>query len=144
MNIQMTVKNVQCMRALLNIAHCHGGILGTAWYMTLVTLQHLTQILGLKLSSGGSNKTIQANEIPNLVSKGHGRKSNLQECIFDNMALYFECQLGTVIHQLFGPTYWIRFKSKKKEYFSSIDNYLFIYSIILQKKKIIRLSEEPL
>ena len=65
---QMTVKNVQCMRALLNLAHCHGGVLGTAWYMTLVTLQHLTQILGLKLSSGGSNKTIQANEIPNLVS----------------------------------------------------------------------------
>ena len=35
---------------------------------TLVTLQHLTQILGLKLSSGGTNKTIKANEIPNLVS----------------------------------------------------------------------------
>ena len=57
------------MRALLNLAHCHGGVLGTAWYTTLATLQHLTQILGLKLSSsGGSNKAIQANELPNLVS----------------------------------------------------------------------------
>lgn len=66
-NIVMTVKNIQCMRALLNLAHCHGDILGTAWYLSLMTLQHLTQILGLKLSSGGSFKTIQANELPNLV-----------------------------------------------------------------------------
>ena len=64
----MTVKNIQCMRALLNMAHCHGDILGTAWYMGLMTLQHLTQILGLKLSSSASFKTIQANELPNLVS----------------------------------------------------------------------------
>ena len=56
------------MRALLNMAHCHGDILGAAWYMTLVTLQHLTQLLGLKLASGGNFKSIQANEIPNLVS----------------------------------------------------------------------------
>lgn len=63
----MTLKNIQCMRALLNLAHCHGDVLGTAWYTTLATLQHLTQILGLKLSSGGSNKAIQANELPNLV-----------------------------------------------------------------------------
>jgi len=66
-SIVMTVKNIQCMRGLLNMAHCHGDILGSAWYMSLVTLQHLTQILGLKLSSGGSFKTIQANELPNLV-----------------------------------------------------------------------------
>lgn len=64
----MTLKNIQCMRALLNLAHCHGDVLGTAWYTTLATLQHLTQILGLKLSSGGANKTIQANELPNLVT----------------------------------------------------------------------------
>ena len=64
----MMVKNIQCMRALLDLAHTHGDILGSAWYMTLTTLQHLTQILGLKLSSGGSFKTIQAHELPNLVS----------------------------------------------------------------------------
>ena len=63
----MALKNIQCMRALLSLAHCHGDILGTAWYMTLVTLQHLTQILGLKLVTGGNFKSIQANEVPNLV-----------------------------------------------------------------------------
>ena len=71
----MTMKNIQCMRALLNLAHCHGDVLGTAWYMTLITLQHLTQILGLKLSSGGSFKSIQVNEIPNLVCIDHYIKS---------------------------------------------------------------------
>ena len=25
----MTVKNIQCMRGLLNMAHCHGDISGT-------------------------------------------------------------------------------------------------------------------
>ena len=64
---QMGVKNIQCMRALLDLSHNHGDMLGSAWYMSLMTLQHLTQILGLKLSSGGSSKTIQAHEIPNLV-----------------------------------------------------------------------------
>ena len=27
------------MRSLLSLAHCHGGILGTAWHMVLTTLQ---------------------------------------------------------------------------------------------------------
>uniref|UniRef100_T2MA63 Protein MON2 homolog n=1 Tax=Hydra vulgaris TaxID=6087 RepID=T2MA63_HYDVU len=65
-SIIMTVKNVECMRALLNLSHCHGCLLGTAWHIILLTLQHLTQILGLKLSTGGTSKTIQPNEIPNL------------------------------------------------------------------------------
>ena len=65
-NIVMATKNVQCMRQLLNLAHCYGGILSNAWHMVLMTLQHLTQILSLKLSSGGGFKAIQANELPNL------------------------------------------------------------------------------
>ena len=47
------------MRALLSLAHCHGGILGSAWHLVLTTLQHLVWILGLKPSSGGSLKAGQ-------------------------------------------------------------------------------------
>ena len=36
---QLTAKNIQCMRSLLAVAHCHGGILGTAWHLVLTTLQ---------------------------------------------------------------------------------------------------------
>ena len=57
------------MRAILTMAHCHGDILGTAWYLTLNTLQHLTIILGLKPATGGGLKAIQANELPTVVSQ---------------------------------------------------------------------------
>lgn len=50
----LTAKNLQCMRALLHLAHCHGSILGTSWHIVLATLQHLVWILGLKPSTGGS------------------------------------------------------------------------------------------
>lgn len=52
----LTVKNLQSMRALLNLAICHGGILGSSWQLVLTTLQHLVWILGLKPSTGGSLK----------------------------------------------------------------------------------------
>lgn len=52
----LTAKNLQSMRALLSLAHCHGGILGTSWHLVLTTLQHLVWILGLKPSPGGSLK----------------------------------------------------------------------------------------
>lgn len=35
----LTAKNLQCMRAILALAHCHGAILGTAWHLVLTTLQ---------------------------------------------------------------------------------------------------------
>ncbi|XP_044741500.1 protein MON2 homolog isoform X2 [Chrysoperla carnea] len=54
--VMLTNKNLQCMRALLVLAHCHGSILGTAWHLVLATLQHLVWILGLKPSTGGSLK----------------------------------------------------------------------------------------
>ncbi|XP_066996963.1 protein MON2 homolog isoform X2 [Anabrus simplex] len=54
--VMLTAKNLQCMRALLSLAHCHGTILGTAWHLVLTTLQHLVWILGLKPSTGGSLK----------------------------------------------------------------------------------------
>lgn len=52
--VMLTAKNLQCMRALLHLAHCHGSILGTSWHIVLATLQHLVWILGLKPSTGGS------------------------------------------------------------------------------------------
>ncbi|KAL0268714.1 UNVERIFIED_CONTAM: hypothetical protein PYX00_010542 [Menopon gallinae] len=54
--VMLTSKNLQCMRALLNFAHNHGTILGTAWHVVLTTLQHLVWILRLKPSTGGSLK----------------------------------------------------------------------------------------
>ncbi|XP_037071265.1 protein MON2 homolog [Pollicipes pollicipes] len=54
--VMLTAKNLQCMRAILALAHCHGAILGSAWHLVLTTLQHLVWILGLKPSTGGSLK----------------------------------------------------------------------------------------
>ncbi|KAJ8933043.1 hypothetical protein NQ314_014283 [Rhamnusium bicolor] len=54
--VMLTSKNLQSMRALLSLAHCHGSILGTSWHLVLTTLQHLVWILGLKPSTGGSLK----------------------------------------------------------------------------------------
>ena len=50
--VMLTAKNLQCMRAILSIAHCHGDLLGPAWHIVLTTLQHLVWILGLKPSAG--------------------------------------------------------------------------------------------
>ena len=49
----LSAKNIQCMRSLLSMAHCHGKILGTGWNMVLRTLQHLTWILGLVPTDNG-------------------------------------------------------------------------------------------
>lgn len=56
--VMLTTKNVQCMRALLHLAHCHGCILGTAWHIVLTTIQHSVWILGLKPSTGGSLQVV--------------------------------------------------------------------------------------
>jgi len=37
--VMLTAKNLQCMRALLVLAHCHGSILGSSWHLVLTTLQ---------------------------------------------------------------------------------------------------------
>lgn len=57
--VMLTAKNLQCMRAILHLAHCHGGILGSSWHIVLATLQHLAWILGLKPSTGGSLQAVQ-------------------------------------------------------------------------------------
>lgn len=65
--VSLSSKNIRCMRAILNLAHCHGGILGSSWYILLATLKHLTWMLGLRPSEGGSLKPGPISEIPNLV-----------------------------------------------------------------------------
>ncbi|XP_012587885.1 PREDICTED: protein MON2 homolog isoform X5 [Condylura cristata] len=65
--VMLTSKNIQCMRTLLNLAHCHGAVLGTSWQLVLATLQHLVWILGLKPSSGGALKPGRAAEGPSTV-----------------------------------------------------------------------------
>ncbi|XP_045063743.1 protein MON2 homolog isoform X8 [Coregonus clupeaformis] len=65
--VVLTAKNIQCMRALLNLAHCHGAVLGTSWQLVLATLQHLVWILGLKPGVGGALKPGRAVEGPSTV-----------------------------------------------------------------------------
>ncbi|GFU23215.1 protein MON2 homolog [Nephila pilipes] len=65
--VMLTAKNLQCMRAVLSLAHCHGAILGTAWHLVLTTLQHLVWILGLKPSTGGSLKASRTSDSANAV-----------------------------------------------------------------------------
>ncbi|XP_037743516.1 protein MON2 homolog isoform X8 [Chelonia mydas] len=65
--VMLTSKNIQCMRTLLNLAHCHGAVLGTSWQLVLATLQHLVWILGLKPGIGGALKPGRAVEGPSTV-----------------------------------------------------------------------------
>ncbi|XP_016097734.1 protein MON2 homolog [Sinocyclocheilus grahami] len=65
--VVLTAKNIQCMRTLLNLAHCHGAYLGTSWQLVLATLQHLVWILGLKPAVGGVLKPGRAVEGPSTV-----------------------------------------------------------------------------
>lgn len=65
--VMLTSKNLQSMRALLSLAHCHGSILGTSWHLVLTTLQHLVWILGLKPTTGGSFKPVRTNTDSNAV-----------------------------------------------------------------------------
>ena len=55
-SVSLTAKNVQCMRTILNFAHCYGAYINTAWQLILTTLQHLVWILGLKPDSNGQLK----------------------------------------------------------------------------------------
>uniref|UniRef100_A0A4W5QVU9 Protein MON2 homolog n=1 Tax=Hucho hucho TaxID=62062 RepID=A0A4W5QVU9_9TELE len=65
--VVLTAKNIQCMRTLLNLSHCHGAVLGTSWQLVLATLQHLVWILGLKPGVGGALKPGRAVEGPSTV-----------------------------------------------------------------------------
>jgi hypothetical protein len=41
----MSMKNVQALKALFNIAHCLGGVLGSSWLLMLECFESLNQIL---------------------------------------------------------------------------------------------------
>ena len=73
--VMLTAKNLQCMRGLLNMAHCHGSVLGTrCWHLVLTTLQHLVWILGLKPVGGGGGSLkptgTRLNDNSNTVREG--------------------------------------------------------------------------
>ncbi len=63
--VMLTAKNLQCMRAILSVAHCHGNLLGSSWHIILTTLQHLVWILGLKPMTGGALTTSNASGTEN-------------------------------------------------------------------------------
>lgn len=67
--VMLTAKNLQCMRAILSVAHCHGDLLGAAWHIVLTTLQHLVWILGLKPTAGqgGHLKAVKSSSETNAV-----------------------------------------------------------------------------
>lgn len=65
--LQLTAKNIQCMRAILSLSCLHGSVLGNAWHQILTTLQHLVWILGLKPTSGGTLKVSTTADTPNTV-----------------------------------------------------------------------------
>ncbi|XP_053204824.1 protein MON2 homolog isoform X2 [Panonychus citri] len=54
--VMLTAKNLQCMKAILAVAHSYGFVLGSSWHLILTTLQHLAWILDLKPTTGGSLK----------------------------------------------------------------------------------------
>ena len=33
--VMLTAKNLQCMRAILSVAHCYGNLLGSSWHIIL-------------------------------------------------------------------------------------------------------------
>lgn len=41
---QLTAKNILCMRAILSLAHCYGGMLENAWHYLLATLQVIVSL----------------------------------------------------------------------------------------------------
>jgi len=38
--VMLTAKNLQCMRSILSVAHCHGNILGQSWHIILTVSQN--------------------------------------------------------------------------------------------------------
>ena len=41
----LSAKNVQALKAVFNIAHCMGGLLGSSWNLVLQTLEQLDRII---------------------------------------------------------------------------------------------------
>lgn len=54
--LYITAKNLLTMKAILNMSHMYCELLGSAWYIVLNTLQHLTWTLGLKPTVGSNGQ----------------------------------------------------------------------------------------
>ncbi|XP_028146572.1 protein MON2 homolog [Diabrotica virgifera virgifera] len=91
--VMLTAKNLQSMRALLSLAHCHGGILGSSWHLVLTTLQHLVWILGLKPSTGGSLKAVRPATDTN---------TGITSSVMDNLPV-----LSTMLSKLFESSQYL-------------------------------------
>lgn len=100
----LTAKNLQAMRALLSLAHCHGSILGTSWHLVLTTLQHLVWILGLKLSTGGSLKAgrnlVESNAVINSVMADLPVLSTMLSRLFESSQYLDDVALHHLINAL--------------------------------------------
>ncbi|XP_030829471.1 protein MON2 homolog isoform X2 [Strongylocentrotus purpuratus] len=95
--VMLTAKNIQCMRAILSLAHCHGAILGASWHLILSTLQHLVWILGLKPTPGGG---LKADESQTVVMKiGGGTDSHTT--VITTAAMTELPVLSSMLSQLF-------------------------------------------
>ena len=48
--VMLTAKNLQCMRAILSVAHCHGNLLGSSWHIILTVniIQFLRKIKAIE------------------------------------------------------------------------------------------------
>lgn len=69
--VMLTAKNIQCMRTVISLSHCHGAVMNTAWQIILTTLQHLVWILGLKPTAGGKlilNKNKDVNSMNTVIT----------------------------------------------------------------------------
>ena len=55
---QLQAKHIQALKTMFNIAHCLGGILGSAWHVVLKTVTDLDQVMqlaGVKASSSSAS-----------------------------------------------------------------------------------------
>lgn len=83
---QLTAKNIQCMRTLLNLAHCHGAVLGTSWQLVLATLQVIPlfgdhSCIAAVGFSEASYRFLQASSVdPGVKARGGWRPEAWQSC----------------------------------------------------------------
>jgi len=57
---RLSAKNVQALKAVFNIAHCMGGLLGTSWNLILNTLEQLDRIISSsKTTTTGGDRAVE-------------------------------------------------------------------------------------
>ena len=57
---RLSAKNVQSLKAVFNIAHCMGGLLGSSWNLILNTLEQLDRIIASsKTTASGGSRAVE-------------------------------------------------------------------------------------